>query len=316
MNPDRTEYEAVFRSASAEALREHALVLQAREIEFVNVSNAGEYVLAVPLALAARAREELWRYEEENRGWPRRTEAPAFLSNGKLGAALYAVAIAAMFLVDHGRTLGVAWDAAGRASARLIRSGEWWRTFTALTLHTDLSHLVSNLLFGAVFSALACQLLGTGLGLSGILVAGALGNAANAFVQDPEHLAVGASTAVFGAIGLQTGYLWIDRRRRRYSALYVWAPIVFGVVFLAFLGMPSLRPEEVLEHARQVRQGMIEERTDFMSHAMGFAGGLLLGALASRIPHALVVRPDFQRAAGVFGLLLLGAAWSVALIAS
>ena len=81
--------------------------------------------------------------------------------------------------------------------AGLIRAGEWWRTFTALGLHADPLHLAGNLIYGLIFGFLAGQLLGWGLAWSGLLLAGALGNLLNAFLQAPTHSSIGASTAVF-----------------------------------------------------------------------------------------------------------------------
>jgi len=47
---------------------------------------------------------------------------------------------------------------------------------TALTLHVDSGHLITNLGFGMLFGYLAGQLLGPGIAWASILAAGALGN--------------------------------------------------------------------------------------------------------------------------------------------
>ena len=72
---------------------------------------------------------------------------------------------------------------------------------TALGLHADSVHLAGNLVFGLVFGFLAGERLGWGLAWFGMLLAGALGNTLNAFVQAPDHTSVGASTAVFATLG-------------------------------------------------------------------------------------------------------------------
>ena len=53
-------------------------------------------------------------------------------------------------------------EAAGMVDGAAIRAGEVWRPFTALTLHSDLLHLVSNLFFGALFVSLLFQMLDNG----------------------------------------------------------------------------------------------------------------------------------------------------------
>ena len=69
---------------------------------------------------------------------------------------------------------------------------------------------------------------------------GAVGNGVSALVQPPPHTAVGASTAVFAALGLTAAYVW--RRRgegpsgwpARWPAR--WAPIIVAVILLTWTG--------------------------------------------------------------------------------
>jgi rhomboid protease GluP len=76
-----------------------------------------------------------------------------------------------------------------------------------LSLHADPLHLMSNLASGVIFGIFVAQILGSGVAWLTILLAGALGNALNALVQSPEHTATGASTAIFGALGILSGYM-------------------------------------------------------------------------------------------------------------
>jgi membrane associated rhomboid family serine protease len=286
-------------------------VLRAREIPFVIVRNAGEHVIAVPVARADEARSELSRYAEENAGWPPERAVPATLASGRDAAIVWTLVTAVLFLLDRGRLFSLPWHDAGRVDGERIASGEWWRTLTSLTLHADLSHLFGNVIFGAVFAALSCQLLGTGIGMLGILLAGAVGNLINVAVQGGEHLAVGASTAVFGAIGLQTSFLWAHRREQRYPMIYVWAPVVLGLAFLAFLGMPQWEHSEVVENLRRTRD---TGGTDYTAHATGFVAGVLLGVLAGRLPRTALSSATAQRLAGAAALALLAGAWALALV--
>src|SRR5262245_48270809 len=91
----------------------------------------GAFLLLVLTGDAARAREQIERYERENVGWPPREEVPAPISDGAVGIVLYAAALLAVFALVHG---GAKWDlwSAGSAKASEIRGGEWWRTITAL----------------------------------------------------------------------------------------------------------------------------------------------------------------------------------------
>jgi hypothetical protein len=78
------------------------------------------------------------------------------------------------------------------------------------------------------------QLLGSGLAWLAILLAGALGNALNALVQSPKHTAIGASTAIFGALGILSGYMRRSRVVPWRGGLRRWAPLAGGVMLLVF----------------------------------------------------------------------------------
>jgi hypothetical protein len=64
---------------------------------------------------------------------------------------------------------------------------------------------------------------GAGLGALALLAAGALGNLADAWLRAGEHLSIGASTAVFAAVGLLGGseararHLLAEPRARRFA---------------------------------------------------------------------------------------------------
>ncbi len=51
----------------------------------------------------------------------------------------------------------------GAIDAARVQSGEWWRAWTALTLHVDASHLATNLGAGIWFGYLAGRQLGPGI---------------------------------------------------------------------------------------------------------------------------------------------------------
>jgi membrane associated rhomboid family serine protease len=161
-------------------------------------------------------------------------------------------------------------------------------------------HLLGNLVFGALFAALACEMLGTGLGLAAILSSGALANLANAWVQAPEFRSVGASTAVFGALGLLGGHRWQRRKLVRGLRRASWIPLLASAFLLAYLGSGGTRTDGA-------------ERVDVLGHALGFVAGGALGALHGRFAHAW--RPDAraQVAFGAASFALIVGCWWLAL---
>jgi membrane associated rhomboid family serine protease len=252
----------------------------------------GGFELVVEPRDAERAREQLALYRYENPPRPARFQPRRKVVDGLICAALYGSAILIVDLLRDHQASAFDWLAAGRAQAALIGEGEWWRGVTALSLHVDSLHLIGNLVFGLVFGFLAGQLLGWGLAWCAMLLGGTLGNAVNALFQDPGHTSVGASTAVFAAVGILAFYAW----RHRQSPVNRWAPLGGGIALLAFLGMGG-------------------ERTDIAAHLTGFASGGLLGALFAALNHRLAVLVRHQTALGLAALALFAAAWSAAFLA-
>jgi len=292
---DSIDYVVVLRTRAAQVAREHALVLQATGVPHVRVQEAGHHVLAVEPRHEDRARLELERYARENVGWPPERLTPSYRSDGRLAAVVYAAAICVGFILDRARGLGVDWLEHGRTRAEAVLAGEWWRTVTALTLHGDLVHLAGNLVFGAVFVALTSQMLGSGVGLAVVLAGGAAGNALNALLQPSWHSSIGASTAIFAAVGTIVLYQWRDRGRRRFPLPYRLAPPLAGLFFLGFLGMSE------------------EGRTDIVAHCTGFACGSVAGLFLGSLPTDLLGRRAVQVASGAVAAALLLAAWLLAL---
>jgi rhomboid protease GluP len=101
--------------------------------------------------------------------------------------------------------------------------------------------------------------MGWGVGWAVMLTSGMLGNLANAYFYQTGHLSIGASTTVFGAVGVLSAYQFIKKINLRGERYQAFLPIAAGMALLAFLGA-----------ARQ---------TDIMGHLFGFLSGLVLGMM-------------------------------------
>ncbi|MEM9056242.1 MAG: rhomboid family intramembrane serine protease [Pseudomonadota bacterium] len=282
----------VYEGRSRAACFERALVLRALDIEHVVVANPTGFALAVEAADAAAAREQIDLYVAENAGWPPRIAQFKPRSNGVKAAALYAVTLVFFAWMQNNGPLGLEWYNAGKTNAGLIRDGEWWRTITALTLHLDVGHLAGNLVIGAFFGLMASELMGAGLAWLTIVVAGALGNGLNAMVQPDYHTSVGASTAVFAALGLSSTYAWVMRAGHR--AAFRWAPVVAGAVLLTFFGVGG-------------------ERTDVVAHLTGFCAGAGMGLLYGYGGDRFVIGAAGQSRLGAAAFAVLAVGWFYAL---
>jgi len=289
----------VFRSRQARACRERALVLNSQSIPFFEQEEEnGEHVLHVEEHWAQAALEQLRRYEEENRGFRLRRALPPAAPFARGGLAVCALVVSALTLLAWGDIGALGWQARGGSLAEAVRGGELARALTALTLHADVPHLLSNLLFGALFGYLWFHALGGGVGALAMLLAGTLGNLTNAWIQPAGHFSIGASTAVFGAVGLlcgseaRTRHLLEEHETRRF------APIGGALVFLLYLG---------------VGEAQTANHIDVLAHVFGLAWGLILGAGMASLPRARIESRGFQLACALATALLLALGWSVVL---
>ncbi len=283
----------VFRGTEA-ACCEFGLVLAARGLAYQQVEADGAWELLTAAAGADVAHDELLRYAAERT--PRRPAPAPFLpfAGSAVGAAVYAFVLILVAYCAGIGLFGVNWFDAGAIQSKAGAAGDWWRAVTALTLHLDQEHLLGNLLFGIGIGILAARMFGPGLAWLSILLAGAAGNYIDMLVSPPWHRAVGASTAVFAALGLLSGFGWGRRLAPRDRRLYRWAPLFGGVCLLALLGAGN-------------------EHVDVLGHLLGFTTGTALGwgfALAG-IPRNR--GPALQAVTGGLALLMLGAAWLAAL---
>jgi len=186
------------------------------------------------------------------------------------------------------------WHIAGRVDGELIRQGEVWRLFTALTLHSGVKHLLSNLVFGVFFGLFAGRLLGSGIAWLTIVLAAASGNALNMLLLDASHRSIGASTAVFAALGLVAGYVWFGKLMAQDRWSNRFGPIVGGLALLMYTGTGG-------------------PNTDIGAHLFGFVGGFIAGLILIRVG-SLPKDSRSQLIAGATAFGLIFFSWCIALV--
>lgn len=294
--PSPEDLAEVGRYAKFSQAQERGLVAAALEVPYWVIRDGRDFVLYVEPATEDLVAEELAKFEAEFVQRRAEQSAPAIVLPKLDTIPLFIAAWVMSTFWAAQNFVPTSWMDRGDASNRDIFAGEWWRTFTALTLHGDLPHFVANLCFGLLFAGFLVPRFGGGVTWLGIVLSGALGNLLNAwFYRSELHSTIGASTAVFGGLGMLV--MWEFRARWRSHARRVWwhlvVPIGGGLALLAFLGVGE-------EH---------EHRVDYMAHFWGFIAGLALGAVrsANRLP------PPAQRVAGVLATALLLLAWALAL---
>jgi membrane associated rhomboid family serine protease len=272
---------------------EWALVLEASHLHPRVAGSAEGFVVSVPRAEGGRAAAALaaWQAENQGRGGELVPDPPRDRQAGARALAV-AGALVLFFGVTGDRAGGSAWFVRGSADAAKVLSGEAWRVVTALTLHADFGHVLGNAVAGALFLSGVFRRFGAGLGGLLVLAAGAGGNALNAWLRGTDHVVVGASTAVFGALGLLTASALVRGRARGMRGRAAWVPAAAALALLAMIGTEG-------------------ERVDLWAHALGLGAGLALGLAAAAADLPLSSRP-LQLAAGLVAIATLGASWWLA----
>jgi membrane associated rhomboid family serine protease len=286
------------RALSKRKHRNWELVLAARHIPYRAETVDGHRQLLVPSDSFQHACNELTQFERENRHWPPPPPQERPFFENRVSTIWVLIALAVFHIITTNRltlfqNMPLDWTALGNADAGKILDGQWWRLLTALTLHSDELHLLGNIAVGGLFMLRLCQLLGSGPAWLMVLVSGAGGNLINALVQDASHRSIGASTAVFGAIGLLAMINLIHYRRSLWRRWFL--PLAAALALLGLLGTSG-------------------ENTDILAHLFGFLCGALL---AFSIAHPSVLRllgsSSLRTCCALIALLLLGSSWFLAL---
>jgi membrane associated rhomboid family serine protease len=234
-----------------------SLVLDAEDIPHELRQEAGErWVLVVDDADAARADQALAAFERENPRTEIAGEAAQPWTSGVPTGLVFFLALLGLHIWTGPDRVDSPWFQRGSAEAAAILHGQWWRAVTALTLHADAGHAAGNALLGGLLLSLLARALGPGVASLLLLLSGTLGTLATAALLRHDFASIGASTAVFGALG---ALAVLPQHRRK-----AWLPLAAAVALLGFLGT--------------------SKRADLAGHLCGFAAGVLLGALAALAP--------------------------------
>ena len=212
--------------------------------------------LQIDDAHAARAEAAVAAFEQENPPEVRRPEGVHPITGAVASGVAFSLALVAFYVRTGPESAGSPWFDRGSANAAAILQGEWWRCITALTLHADAAHAAGNAVLGGLLLALLARSVGPGMASVLMLLSGAAGTFAVAVLRRQDFVSIGASTAVFGALGALAA---LPRQSRR-----IWMPVIGGLALLALLGT--------------------SKRADVAGHVCGFVSGLLAGVAVSRLP--------------------------------
>ena len=239
----------------------------------VRRSDAG-LAVTVPKQQSERAFASLVEYDRENALKTGQPQLAPDSPNFQVGLAVSTVLLIFQTMTQ-GPLRDVPWVESGSADATKMIHGQLWRAVTALTLHGDFGHALGNALAAVLIFPALSSLLGGGVSLLVVLVTGAAGNVANAYLHTSPHVSIGASTAVFAAVGLLGGIATNrDRQSTEPRRRSTFTPVFAAVALLCLLGTTG-------------------ERVDVLAHLSGFISGVFGGVLIAGVvfsPPALCVQ--------------------------
>ncbi len=282
---------ALFEDLNEDEANSYSLTLSAYNISYRAIrGHSGGLSLYVDEWNYEKAQDIIEGYIEENRSNNYTDLGP----NGEYGKTFTGLWVAAILLVFYTvvaacnqnetiiRTYG--------SSASHILRGELWRTATSLMLHANALHLAGNMVGIALFGSAVCSVTGWGVGWVMVVATGIIGNTANAFLYREGHFSIGASTAVFGAIGILCAQQFFKKFRVTGYRLKAWLPLGGGLALLGILGSG--------------------QHSDIMAHLFGFLAGIILGGF-----YALLIKKPAKQAwqfvCLVAVLIVFAVAWMI-----
>lgn len=268
MSIEKDEWIDVGTYPNLDEAQEHALVALAmgESVRVENGDEPGEFDLQAEPDAVMKISEEIRQYEaESDREAKPKMVSPSW-ARYPAGFGYYLIWASVLMGVFHFQQTDLSLVERGASSSiGLMEKGEWWRPFTALFLHGDVGHILGNLASGAVFGMLVSKSIGPLKAWAMILISGTVGNMITSVMTYPEPFtSIGASTAVFGALGILSGIGLVENFREnvRMPWLRVLAPLLAGFVLLGWLG--GAAPGS---------------RTDVLGHVFGFSAGVMAGVL-------------------------------------
>lgn len=268
-----------------------ALISQGIESTLYEDEETGSYALAVEAIRCGEALKVLKLYHVENRGWGLRQDLPGTRLSFDWTCLGWAVlTIFFHYLASAG---GSRMDAAGMMDKAAVLAGQWWRLFTAMTLHADSGHLLSNLATGILFLGLVMARHGAGVGMLGAWTAGAVANVAAMFVYPDPYRSLGASGMVLAMLGILTvtGAREAIEKRPGWKAMI--GSLGAGAMLFALTGSSP--------------------RSDLVVHLGGFVFGLGAGFVLERWHRQIEEQSWIQTIAAIVFFVSLISTWMLAL---
>jgi len=274
----------------------YSLVLSAAKIPhrvlYINPKHLEIYIAS---DLHLEAEQELVAYELENANWPPETTANSFAPAFRAMSLVVVAFLVYIYSQTGDWSQNSPWFEHGAGNSEAILDKlQLYRLVTALTLHADVVHLLSNCILGGFLLHFFLGIAGNGLGLFILLFTGTLANYINVLAHGPGHYFVGFSTAIFSVIGMLCTISFLLRGKR--AIFHFFMPVMAGLALLALLGSSG-------------------ERTDLGAHFFGLLCGLVAGNII-RLGFFDTLRDSFtvQVTLSFFSFFIVYFCWKIAFV--
>ena len=135
-------------------------------------------------------------------------------------------------------------------NSRVIEQLELWRLFTSMFLHSDILHLISNMIGLLLFGTFIENFGSKKAYIIIYFVSGVMGNIMSLFLLPPYIISLGASGAIYGLIGATVLLIILERNT---------AQLLLTFVYLTYFIITSFSPQ-----------------INYASHIFGLITGFLL----------------------------------------
>lgn len=239
-------------------IRDDSLVLLSQGISHRLIrSEEGPFQIFILPEHEERARLQLELYRKEN---PPKEENPPLPLSFSLQPLWVLLAPTIVTLIDF--TDKVNFHTHGISDASKVLKGEWFRSFTAQTLHGDVRHLASNLICGYIVMNMITFRIPLLRLAPFIAIASAIANLCVSLTVQTNFRSLGFSTFVFAAIGCLSVIEFRLMPKETHGLLRRFAPLCGAASLAVFLGLG--------------------ENADILGHAYGFIAGLFCGFIPSK----------------------------------
>jgi len=288
----KKNYIELTRFIEPDKANECAQVLDAFKIPYNFIVKRTETIFYTPEEYFETAQREINNYFTEQRPSSQPVFADSLfpVNDSIQGSMLYILLIGLIYIFSVRSSFSDRLFHLGSGNAELIYSGEWWRAITALTLHSGFLHLLRNAAAGAFFGTLASRYIGQGTAWTAIWISGISGNLLSAFIYESNHIAVGASTAVFGALGIFITYLCLRYKKMKFNKAKMAFTFLVGLGLLGFFGTSG-------------------ENTDVIAHICGFITGSIIGIILGIVKDYIEIGVKSQMLLLLIMPLLIGLGW-------